>query len=206
MTVEPQMPALLQAEGLREGTVVIALDVAADGRLLDALVTMASHQELIRPCLVAVRQWRFTPARYEGAPTPARAMITLTLSQTRAVVSRTASEMMAEWTDRLLGREPDYQVCSAEEMDRPLAVVHRVSPAYAQDAAEQGVGGRVRVYFFVDEQGRVRLPAVPDATHPYLSALATEAIKEWKFEPPTRRGRPVLVAAVQDFDFGNGMK
>lgn len=203
MTVEPQIPARLRMDGMKEGSVILALDITADGRLADILVTMASHQELIRPCLEAARQWRFTPARYEGAPTAARLILTLNLSQTRMVVSRSSSEMIGDWTEQMVGRRPDHQLCPSDEIDRPLAAVHRVSPAYARDVANLGVRGRVRVHFFVDEQGNVRLPAVPEDTHPYLSFIATEAMRAWKFEPPTRRGRPVLVAAVQEFDFAH---
>lgn len=60
----------------------------------------------------------------------------------------------------------------------------------------------MRVYFYVDETERVRMPAVAPETYPCLSFIATEAIRGWKFEPPTRDGWPVLAAAVQDFDFG----
>jgi hypothetical protein len=31
-----------------------------------------------------------------------------------------------------------------------------------------------------------------------------EAVRGWKFEAPTARGRPVLIAAAQEFDFGGG--
>lgn len=202
MTAEPQMPAVLVMEGLREGRVVFALDIAADGRLSDWLVTAASHEALIQPCVAAVREWRFKPARHEGAPVAARIELTIKLSQTGAVVSRTSADFITDMFESLVGRRNDYEVCPASEVDRPLVATHRVSPEYARDAQSLGVGGRVRVHFYVDEQGNVRLPAVPAETHPYLSSIAVEAMRGWKFEPPTRRGRPVLVAAVQEFDFG----
>lgn len=202
MTTEPQMPAVLVMDGLREGKVVFALDIAADGRLSDWLVTAASHEALIRPCVEAVREWRFKPARIEGAPVPARIELTINLSQTGAVVSRTAADVVTDMFESIAGRRNDYEVCPASEVDRPLVATNRVSPEYARDAQTLGVSGRVRVHFYVDERGNVRLPAVPADTHPYLSSIAVEAMRGWKFEPPTRRGRPVLVSAVQEFDFG----
>jgi outer membrane biosynthesis protein TonB len=32
--------------------------------------------------------------------------------------------------------------------------------------------------------------------------LAVVALRQWKFEPPARNGRPVLVKATQVFNFG----
>jgi len=51
----------------------------------------------------------------------------------------------------------------------------------------------------------VRLPAVtnPDVS-PYLAEKAVEAVREWKFEPPLSHGAPALVAASEEFSFGNG--
>lgn len=203
MTVEPQIPAVLRMDGLRDGRVVIALDISSDGHITDCLVTAASHADLIRPCVEAVKKWRFRPARYNGEPVPARLEISLNLSLSGAVISRTVVDMVNDFIEQVAGRPFDYQMCRAEEIDRPLVAITRVSPEYARDAERQGVGGRVRVHFFVDEQGNVRLPAVPAETNGYLSAVAVEAMRGWKFEPPTRNGRPVLVAAVQEFEFGS---
>jgi TonB family protein len=202
VTVEPEMPAVLRMNGLREGRVVFALDVAADGRLTDWLVVVASHKELVRPCVEALKEWRFRPARWDGQPVPARQELTINISQTGAVVSRSVADLVNDLMEQIAGRPMDFAICPAREVDGPLLPVNRVSPAYAEDALKLGVGGRVRVHFFVDEQGNVRLPAVPAETHPYLSAVAVEAMRSWKFEPPRRQGRPVLVAAVQEFDFG----
>lgn len=202
MTVEPEIPAVLRMEGMREGRVVIAIDVSADGRLSDCLVIAASHKELIRTCVEAVKEWRFTPARLDGRPISARQELTINLTQTGIVVSRTATEIIGDLFERIAGRRNDYEMCPAREMDAPLTAVNRVSPEYAREAETQGVGGRVRVHFYIDEKGNVRLPAVPAETNPYLSAVAVEAMRSWKFAPPTRHGQPVLVAAVQEFNFG----
>ncbi|HEX2862598.1 MAG TPA: TonB family protein [Lacunisphaera sp.] len=203
MTAEPELPAVLRMQGLREGRVKMALDVDAQGRLVDCLVISASHAELIRPCLEAVRRWEYKPARYDGDVTAARLELTINMSVTGAVVSRNVVEVADELMERIVGRRFDYEACPPDQVDRPLVAVNRVSPAYALEAIAKGVSGRVRVHFFVDEKGDVRLPAAPADTHPYLSAVAVEAMRNWKFEPPTRQGRPVLVAAVQEFDFGS---
>ena len=58
--------------------------------------------------------------------------------------------------------------------------------------------------FLIDEEGRVRLPAVSRATNEAneeLAAAAVTAVTQWRFEPPTAKGKPVLVRAQQDFAF-----
>lgn len=202
VTVEPQIPARFVMEGLRDGRVTIAVDVDAEGKLEDWIVLEASHYELVAPCAAVVREWRFTPARLDGARVPARTRFTLLISQTGAVISRTGVEMINDYMESVAGRPPDYRISRADELDRPLVALTRVSPRYASDAARQGVGGRVNVYFFVDEQGNVRLPAVPAETHPYLAGITVRAMRDWKFIPPTRAGRPVAVEVAQAFDFG----
>lgn len=63
------------------------------------------------------------------------------------------------------------------------------------------VRGDVTVSFYIDEQGAVRMPYVLGQPNLELADLAVEAVRQWKFEPPTRQGRPVLVHAQQLFRF-----
>jgi TonB family protein len=60
----------------------------------------------------------------------------------------------------------------------------------------------VAIDFYIDETGTVRMPAVSIKDDSELTALAVMALRQWKFEPPTRNGRPVLVKATQVFNFG----
>lgn len=202
VTELPQMPAMLRMNGLMNGEVAVAVDVGVDGRPVDWLVLGASHRELIRPCVEALQRWRYTPARYDGQPVLAQLRLVIDISQTGAVVSRNATESMTDLVEKLTGRPFDYQACPANQIDRPPVAVTTVAPRYAVEAEKEGLRGRVSVHFYIDEQGGVRMPAVRADAQPYLSAMAIEALKGWKFEPPTRRGRPVLVAAVQEFSFG----
>jgi outer membrane biosynthesis protein TonB len=198
VTAEPEIPASLRQEGFIKGEVVLALDVGTDGRLADSLVLAASHAGLIRPVGEAVQSWRFKPARLDGEPVSVRLRLTVNLSRTGVIVSRTVAQFMDDRAEQIGGRKFDYEVCAASELDRPLVAVSRPSPP------QIGVAGRAQVHFYVDEQGGVRLPAVPPGTPPDLAAVTVEAMRGWKFAPPTRHGRPVVVAVVQEFDFGGG--
>ena len=51
--------------------------------------------------------------------------------------------------------------------------------------------GQVKILFEVDERGRVDQPRVESSTHPALERAALEAVRKWRFEPGTRRGKTV---------------
>ena len=51
--------------------------------------------------------------------------------------------------------------------------------------------GQVYVIFVVDEQGRVQNPKVQRSSDPIFERAALTAVRQWKFEPGKREGRPV---------------
>ena len=77
----------------------------------------------------------------------------------------------------------------------------KTAPKYAKDAEKQGVRGNVKVHFYIDENGEVRMPSVDGEAHPYLAAEAIAAVRGWRFTPPTANGKPATVAALQEFRF-----
>lgn len=63
-------PELLDA-GLG-GTVVMEIDIAADGTVMDARVVKSAGEAFDREAVAALRQFLFTPAEVDGAPSPVR--------------------------------------------------------------------------------------------------------------------------------------
>ena len=45
------------------------------------------------------------------------------------------------------------------------------------------------------------MPAVEGEAHPYLARQALDAVRGWRFTPATAQGKPVMVAARQNFSF-----
>jgi len=95
-----------------------------------------------------------------------------------------------------------YKPCSLKDLDKIPTPVYTVSPAYPRELADKGVKGKVVINFFIDETGAARMPSGSVHDDDRLSALALAALRQWKFEPPTKNGKPVLVAAQQIFNFG----
>ena len=59
----------------------------------------------------------------------------------------------------------------------------------------------VVVIFTVDQQGRVENPVVQSASDPAFEPPVMAAIKQWKFEPGKRGGKPVRFRMRQPFSF-----
>lgn len=200
-TVEPQYSASMQMDGVTEGTVVFAIEVSAEGKLTDCLVLGYTHAGLVAPCTDALKRWKFTPARVDGVSVPVQAEVRLNFRAEGVVISQPSMLEIDRHLQRIFGYRMAVRPCTAAELDSIPTRVTTVTPLYAKDAETQGVRGTVKVHFYIDETGAVRMPAVEGEAHPYLSNIAVDAVREWKFAPPTSRGKPVLVAAQQDFQF-----
>ena len=201
VTFVPQLSPVMLMEGVTEGTVVIAIDLSATGEITDHLVLGTTHRALVAPCVDALKSWKFTPARYDGVPVPVQTDLTVNYSAKGVVVSRAAVLDLNQHVQQIFGYRFESRRRPVRELDQALAPLSVTAPKYAIQAEKEGVRGQVRVHFYIDEHGAVRLPSIEGDAHPYLSQQALQAIREWRFAPPTARGKPVLVSVRQDFQF-----
>lgn len=196
----PSFPAPLIARGITRGTVRVVIKVDETGRLEDWLVIGYSHQALARTAVESLKRWRFRPARIGTEPVVAQSEIAFHFRAEGVVVSQ---NMVEHFLNRARSEEPplEYEPVTLRELDRIPTPLNVVSPIYTPEMARRGLRGDIIIEFFIDEQGRVRLPVVPGEQEPELSMAALDAVSQWTFEPPTRRGKPVLVQARQRFQF-----
>lgn len=200
---KPEYPARAMAEGLGLGEVRALLEVDEFGQVDDVLVIAHTHEVFAQALLAAVKDWRFEPARRDGSPLRTILQVDYAF--------RVGTEGMV-FVDRKgpasnlarSGTATDgwaFAPCAAEELDRRLQPIERVPPAYPKALKEGGTGGRVLVEFYIDAKGETRFPQVTGSVHPVLDAAALAAVRQWRFEPPRRRGRATLVKVTQAFDF-----
>lgn len=201
-TYVPRLSPVMEMEGITEGRLVVVIDVDETGKLTDTLVLGYTHRGLVRPCIEALKQWKITPARLDGKAVAAQAQLTINYSAEGVVISRTTMEDIDNRMQRAFGYRLETTAVSPNRLDAALKPLSQPTPLYAAEAEKQGVRGTVNVYFYVDETGAVRMPSVNADAHPYLSDAAVTAVRSWKFQPPTADGRPVMIAARQDFQFG----
>jgi TonB family protein len=204
-TVEPVFPMHLIQIGVTEGMVRVAINTDAQGKLVEWLVVGYSRPEFADSAMAAIKQWKFGPARLRGEAVGTTVEIFLQFEAKGVVVSTcTFNEIVEERVARIIGIHYVYKPCSLAELDRIPTPIVAVKPLYPAELAEKGVKGSVTVEFYIDETGTIRVPAVSANDDSQLCALAVAALRQWKFEPPTRNGRPVLLKASQLFNFGPG--
>lgn len=198
----PVFPYELIQLGVREGLVRVAFSVDPEGRVEDCLAVMYTQPQFARASVAAVRHWRFAPSRYQGQPIGATSELTFDFQvQGTVVVSLNVSEVIAARLFAMTDGHQVYEPCSLRELDRIPIPIATPSPIYPAQLAAADATRHVTVNFYIDEKGNVRLPNVDANADPRLGAVAIDAMRNWKFEPPTCKGRPVLVHATQQFNF-----
>ncbi len=206
-TVEPVFPPRLMQSGLTQGMVHLAINTDQEGKLTEWLVIGYTQPEFADSVVEAVKQWKFTPAELRGEPVGTTVELVIRFEAKGVVVSTsTLSDSLEAQTLRRWGARYIYSPCSLRDLDRIPTPIITVMPAYPTELADRGVKGRVTVDFYIDEKGLVRVPSVSVNDDPVLTAIAVAALRQWRFEPPTRNGTPVLVKASQVFNFGGPAK
>ncbi len=202
-TVDPIFPIALQQLSVTKGEARVVINVDPDGKLSDWLVVGYTMPEFADAAVRALKRWKYEPARLRGEPVGTTSELIFHFeTQGTLVVSQTAMENLQARSIRLMAGAYAYRPCTLKDLDRIPTPIYTVSPLYPADLAAKGIGGRVAIDFYIDETGSVRMPAGSPKDNSELTAAAIAALRQWKFEPPTRSGRPVLVKATQVFNFG----
>lgn len=200
--VAPWVKARELMSGLPVGRVSIAVQCDAEGRPVDSLVLAYSSRDLARSTAEAVQAWRFAPVRVNGLPAGGQRVFNFEFRGPDVVSFTTSSEQLEVLFNRMGFGRYEYRPCSLRALDRIPLPLNTVTPTFPEGASARGLRGTVEVKFYIDEKGVVRLPAVVSADYVELAEAALAAVRQWKFEPPTSHGEPVLIIAQQRFDFG----
>ena len=83
----------------------------------------------------------------------------------------------------------------------PPVPIYRVEPEFTEAARKAKYQGTVLVQIVVDADGHVKDPRVVKAVGLGLDEKALEAVKQWKFKPGMKDGRPVPVYAQIEVTF-----
>ncbi len=194
----PAFPVHLRRQGVTRGEVRVLLRVDSTGRLFDKLVVAYTHREFADAVLAAVPQWNFEPALQEGDPVASADGFTVVFD-----AQHPARVQHVERTE-LVTTTPDlaFCACPVNELDRPPEAQTSSAPLPVRDENGAPLAGRVQVDYFIDENGRVRMPVVVSASHPRLAWAAAAAIEQWRYESPRRHGQRVLARSSHVFEFG----
>jgi TonB family protein len=80
-------------------------------------------------------------------------------------------------------------------------LLHKVEPSYTEDARALKVAGPVILYVEIQPDGRAHNIQVKQGLGLGLDESAIDAISQWMFQPGTKGGQPVTVAATIEVNF-----
>jgi protein TonB len=81
------------------------------------------------------------------------------------------------------------------------ALLYKKEPEYSEEARKAKYQGTVLLYIEVDPSGRATNIKVQRSLGLGLDEKAIEAVKQWKFKPGYKDGKPVTVAATIEVNF-----
>lgn len=202
-TILPLFPRDLLSEGVMSGRTQIVIDVDEEGKLADWLVVAYTRPEFADAAVAAIRKWEFYPMVVNGSRVASQVMVGFEFEAKGVVLDIRPGTNPLLWSlPGLFNRV--YRPCTPQELDRIPMLLTPVDPrslGYTKEMEQRGITGSATVEFYIDESGVVRMPAVIEADFPELGHLAVLAVRQWTFEVPTSRGKPVLAHVRQRFDF-----
>jgi TonB family protein len=195
-TVAPIFPPQMAHAGVTSGKVKFVIEVDKTGKLEDLLVTEYTQRPFADEATKAVSQWIFAPAWIGTEPVGWVRVLNLYFRTDGMLITFDSGEApsllkMTNHPDEII----QYHACSLRDLDRIPVPRHVVAPA----ASLRADAGEVKVEFYIDEEGRVRIPVARQTSDVTFANAAVDAVSQWQFDPPTSKGKPVLVHAVQIF-------
>lgn len=185
--------------GIHSGKVRMVVSVDADGHLVDQLVVAYTNEIFVTSAVRAVKAWIFEPARVRGHPRASRADLLFVFKGDLVVTVQNAEY---NFLQSIFGDTYMFQPSLLRDLDHIPFPVHVVTPSIPDGVMAPGEVRVVTVEFYIDQEGKVRVPSVSrEQADDRLAAVAVAAVEQWRFESPMRKGRPVLVLAQQDFRF-----
>jgi len=97
--------------------------------------------------------------------------------------------------DRMIARR------IAGVQDAPPQVLCGPGPEYPSDLLQAKTRGQAIISIHIDARGQVSNPAVKSAAAPAFGEAALAAVRQWRFVPEVKGGRPVEAQVDLPFDF-----
>ncbi|HWA24609.1 MAG TPA: TonB family protein [Lacunisphaera sp.] len=191
-------PPSMTYEAIYSGEARIAISVDAQGKLDDFLVIAYTHEDFAKAAVMALKRWRYQPALVRGEPRASRTEILFEFKDQGVIVQNLPGALERRMIMAPFGEHYVYAPCRLSELDELPEPLDLAKPQVKGD----GHSHTVAVEFYIDEAGLARMPAVDrTSADDRFAAAAVRAVEQWRFKPPLRKGRAVLVRAQQVFTF-----
>jgi TonB family protein len=177
--VQPSYPAKAKEAGI-QGTVELSIRIDKTGQVSEVKV-LKGDPLLADAAAAAVKQWRYKPVEVEGKPVEALATVTVNfVLANEAAPTRPAHPIPAGVT--------------------PPKVIDKVTPTYPAEAKEKQIQGEVVVKAKISETGVVTSAEAISGPE-LLQQAAVDAVKQWRFDPAVKDGKPIAVNSDIEIKF-----
>ena len=92
-------------------------------------------------------------------------------------------------------------VVAVENVDKMPRIINEVEAVYPARVRQLSIEGKVRIDIVITEEGRVEEPKLIDGPGYGLNEAALLAIKNFRFSPAIKNGKPVATRIVYTYNF-----
>lgn len=203
---QPKFPESLRSAGFSKGHVKMLLELHFDGELRDWIVISASHKDFADAIDRVIEDWEFSPPKRNGKPISLVIPMEVNFRSTGDVISFNVTDGLNHYL-QFADRTNSIEIADVDTLDQFPEPIHVVHPKVPLSLVEKSSGSYGVFKFYIDTEGRVRLPHVDHVSggnvDVRLLEAAQDALEEWQFAPPTVKGKRVIVAVKQPFHFQN---
>lgn len=181
------------------GRTKLSFVVGPDGRVYRLVLEEASTPEFGQAALAMIDAWRFDPAlKKDGSAAYAIVIMAHDFNPSAdgdVPVAHEAKSILWKMSRN------DITVYGLKDLDHPPKPLSRIAPVYpsALDATRQP--GEAVIEFYIDQWGDAQLPRIVSSSAGPFGYAAAQAVAAWRFEPPVRDGKPVVVRTQISIDF-----
>jgi TonB family protein len=202
--IDPIFPVKLGINGVSEGSVTVIVSVDNKGKMMDWIALSATDAEFVTSVKRVIPEWKFEPAYLNGEPIAACACITIHFKNDTVTMNYNALQMASAFLNRNIDNMEKPLVARFSDLDKIPEPVNIIQPAIDSAIPADTREGEVDITFFIDKDGRVRMPIMTESKgDPRLADAAYDALAKWQFAKPISHGEPVIVRASQKFVFKN---
>lgn len=188
--VLPEYPKSEKDAGI-EGSVMLKAEILKDGSVGEITVVegVEGHPALEESAIKAFRQWRFSPATEDGQPVDMTIQI--------PIAFRLDNHGRGDGDTGAAGGT------KADETMPQLITESIVTPEYPEEARDAGVTGRMLLETEVLPDGTPGKITIKEGIpgYPGFDQMAIEAVRQWRFTPGTRDGKPVTCTVMIPVEF-----
>jgi TonB family protein len=176
-----------------QGTVVVYAEITKDGSPENMRILRSLGFGLDEEAIKAVQQWQFEPDPEDEKPSRVATYVPVRFRLDRQIYG---AQLPGEGSNEI------YQI--AEGGITVPRVLSRAAPLYTEEARTAKREGTVVLFAEISSAGTVENAVVLHKLGKGLDESAVHAIKQWKFAPALKDGRPVAVMITIEMNFSLG--